>query len=73
MGPLEKQQAFHKELKELLLKYKAEIAIEDVSPRAYNTDEQIVVDFDYDESLYEKYNTGIIPQLILGRYESYIN
>lgn len=71
MSPLEKQQAFHKELKELLLKYKAEITIEDVSPRVYNTDEQIVINFDYNESFYEEYNTGIIPQLILGRYEDY--
>jgi len=71
MSPLEKQQSFHKELKELLLKYKAEITIEDVSPRVYNTDEQIVINFDYDESLYEKYNTGIIPELILGRCEDY--
>lgn len=72
MSPLEKQQAFHKELKELLLKYKAEITIEDVSPRVYNTDEQIVINFDYNESLYEKYQTtGCIPQLILGKYEDY--
>lgn len=74
MSPLEKQQAFHKELKELLLKYKAEITIEDFSSYPYyNPEEKIVINFDHDESFWEKYQTGIIPQLILGRYEDYRN
>jgi hypothetical protein len=68
MSPQEKQQEFHEELKALLLKYKAEISIENFG-HGYIEENKIVVDFKYDESLFEKYNTGIIPQLILGSYE----
>ena len=68
MSPEEKQQEFHKELKALLLKYQAEISIEDFGYN-YSRDEKIVVDFKYEESFFEKYNTGIIPQLVLGYYE----
>ena len=70
MTPLEKQQNFHKEIKELLLKYKAELSIEDFG-YGYLPDEKIVVDFEFDESLYPENETGIIPKLILGRYESW--
>lgn len=68
MTPLERQKEFHKELKDLLRKYKAEIMIEDFG-RNYVSDNKLVVDFDYDESFFEEHNTGIIPQLILGTYE----
>lgn len=68
MTPLEKQAEFHKELKRLLRKYKAEILIEDFGV-GYSRDQKIVVDFDYDESLFEEHKTGVIPQLILGSYE----
>jgi hypothetical protein len=66
---VEKQQSFYSELKALLIKYDAELTIEDFG-RNWQTDEKIVVDFKYDESLFEKENTGIIPQLVLGRYEN---
>ena len=68
MTPTEKQQEFHKELKLLLKKYNAEMMIEDFG-RDYVRDNKIVVDFGYDESFYKEYETGIIPQLILGTYE----
>ena len=68
MTPLDKQKEFHKELKELLKKYKAEIMIEDFG-RDYVTDNKIVVDFEFDESFFEEHDTSIIPQLILGTYE----
>ncbi len=66
---VEKQQSFYNELKGLLVKYDAELTIEDFG-RNWQTDEKIVVDFKYDESFFEKENTGIIPQLVLGRWEN---
>lgn len=70
MTPIEKQQHFHKELKELLFKYKAELSIEDFG-HGYLPDEKIVVNFEFDESLFVENETGIIPQLVLGTYESW--
>ena len=66
---VEKQQSFYNELKALLVKYDAELTIEDFG-RNWQTDEKIVVDFKYDESFFEKENTGIVPQLVLGRWEN---
>lgn len=66
---VEKQQSFYKELKALLVKYDAELTIEDFG-RNWQSDEKIVVDFKYDESFFEKENTGIVPQLVLGRWEN---
>ena len=68
MTPQEKQQLFHKEFKELLIKYGAELLIEDFGV-GYCHDSKIVVDFKWDESMFENNETGITPQLILGRYE----
>ena len=59
MKPIEIQQNFHNELKQLLLKYKAEICLEQFETR-YLPEEKIVINFEYDESLYEKNETGII-------------
>ena len=69
MKPIEIQQNFHNELKQLLLKYKAEICLEQFETR-YLPEEKIVINFEYDESLYEKNETGIIPQLIIGSFEN---
>lgn len=66
---VEKQQSFYNELKALLVKYDAELTIEDFG-RNCQSDEKIVVDFKYDESFFEKENTGIVPQLVLGRWEN---
>lgn len=66
---VEKQQSFYSELKALLVKYDAELTIEDFG-RNWQIDEKIVVDFKYDESFFEKENTGIVPQLVIGRYEN---
>ena len=68
MKPIEIQQNFHNELKQLLLKYKAEICLEQFETR-YLPEEKIVINFEYDESLYEENGTGIIPQLIIGSFE----
>ena len=67
MKPIEKQQLFLKELKELLKKHSAEISIEDFG-RDYLHDEKIVVDFKFDESLFDEHLTGIIPQLVIGSF-----
>jgi hypothetical protein len=55
-------------LKDLLLKFKAEINLENFGS-AWADNEKIVIDFAFDEELFEKTNTGIIPQIILGRFE----
>lgn len=68
MTPTEKQQAFYKELKALLLKYKAELYIENFWIN-WSYDNKIVVEFEYDETLVEEHGTGVIPQLVLERYE----
>jgi hypothetical protein len=65
---IEKQQSFYAELKALLLKYEAELSIVDFSS-GYIPEEKIVVNFKYDESFFAKENTGIIPELVLGRLE----
>lgn len=67
MTPLEKQKNFARELKALLDKYKAEISIEDFG-RAYMRDEKMVVSFQYDDSLYQENDTGMIPDLVLGTF-----
>lgn len=66
--PEQKQQDFHTELKALLKKYKAEITIENFGS-GWVDENKIVVDFKYDESLFEANGTGIIPQLVLGEWE----
>jgi len=63
----DKQEQFHKDLKALLIKYKAELTMEDFG-RNFSEDWKIVVDFEYDESFFEKEDTGIVPQLIIGRW-----
>ena len=66
--PEERQQKFYTELKALLKKYKAEITIESFG-HGYNYENEIVVDFKFDESFFEEHGTGIIPQLVLGTWE----
>ena len=66
-SPEEIQQKFSKLLKELLKEYGAEITLENLGHGAIQED-TIVVNFDFREDLFEKHNTGIIPELILGRY-----
>lgn len=61
----DKQEQFHKELKLLLKKYDAEIAIEDFG-YDYSSDKKIVVDFNWDEDLSNRINDGHVPQLVLG-------
>lgn len=65
----DKRQQFMKEFRELLIKFKAEITIEDFG-RGYNTNEKIVIDFDWDEDLSKRVENGIVEQLVIGRYEN---
>lgn len=67
MSPVEKQQQFEKELKELLKKFNASMEIEDFG-RNYFEDNKIVVDFNFDEKMFEEHGTGIAPQLVIGRF-----
>lgn len=64
----EKVEQFKKELKSLLLKYDAELTIEDFG-RDWAADEKIVITFNYDEGLAEKINNGIIPDWVIGTWE----
>lgn len=67
MTPEETQKQFKAELSALLFKYKAEICIEDFGTN-FVSDEKIVVTFAFDEKLFEENGTGIIPDLVLGRF-----
>lgn len=67
----EKKEAFHKELKQLLVKYDAELAIQDFAPsNSYGSDEKIVVEFGWDQKLCDLTESGIIDDLCLGSHES---
>lgn len=65
----EKQQQFVKEFRELLLKFKAEIMIEDFG-NGYHRNDKIVVDFEWDEDLSKRTESGIVPQFVIGSYEN---
>ena len=65
----DKRQQFMKEFRDLLIKFKAEIMIEDFGS-GYNTNEKIVVDFQWDEDLSKRVESGIVEQLVIGRYEN---
>lgn len=69
MTALQFQQQFHKELKQLLAKYKAELTIEDFG-RDYMPYEKMVVNFEWSEDFFNSEDSGIIPQLILGTWEN---
>ena len=66
---LEMQKKFKVELSELLKKYNAEITLEDFGI-GYMRDEKMVVTFGFDQKLYDRYKTGIIPDLVLGSFVS---
>jgi hypothetical protein len=65
----DKKDNFLNELKALLVKYDAELEIEDFG-YDYTTINKIVVNFKWDEDLANKTNTGVIPQIIIGTYEN---
>lgn len=65
----DKVERFQKELKDLLVKYDAELTIEDFG-REWSTDEKIVVIFSWDEDLANRTNDGIVPDWVVGRWEN---
>jgi hypothetical protein len=65
----EKKDAFIKEFRQLFAKYKAELSIEDFG-RGYMSDEKMVVDFEWDEDICNKTDSGIIEQWVIGRWEN---
>ena len=65
----DKVEQFKKELRELLVKYDAELAIEDFG-KEWSPDEMMVVNFRYDEDLANRTNDGIVPDWIVGRWEN---
>jgi hypothetical protein len=64
----DKQQQFQMELKALLIKFKAELAIEDFDDDW--SDQKIVVDFDWDQDLCDRTDKGSVPQCVIGRLEN---
>jgi hypothetical protein len=68
MTPEQKQQTFNTELKALLVKFDAELTIENFG-RNWSDDMKIVVDFNWDQKMSDTQNTGIIPQLVIGTFE----
>ena len=65
----DKVEQFKKELMELLVKYDAELAIEDFG-KEWSPDEKIVVNFSWDEDLAKRTNSGNVPYWIVGRWEN---
>ena len=61
LSTTDKREKFLIELKELLVKYNAELSV--------NDEDRLIVEFNYDESFFEEEGTGIIPDLDLGRWE----
>jgi hypothetical protein len=62
---MKKDTQFHKELKELLKKFDAEIMIEDFGT-GWSEDNKIVVDFNWKPDIEEEST----PQLVLGTWEN---
>lgn len=50
------------------MRYDAELTIEQFG-RGYNSDEKIVVTFGWDQTLFDVSESGIIDDLIIGRWE----
>ena len=69
LSGMDKVEQFKKELRELLVKYDAELAIEDFG-KEWSPDEMMVVNFRYDEDLANRTNDGIVPDWIVGRWEN---
>ena len=65
LSTTDKREKFLIELKELLVKYNAELSVNDNN----HYEDRLVVEFNYDESFFEEEGTGIIPDLDLGRWE----
>ena len=65
LSTTDKREKFLIELKELLVKYNAELNVNDNN----HYEDRLVVEFNYDGSFFEKEGTGIIPDLSLGRHE----
>jgi hypothetical protein len=65
----DKMMQFQIELKALLVKYDAELTIEDFG-RDWSSDEKIVVNFAWDEELANRTNNGVVPDWMVGRWEN---
>lgn len=62
----EKLEQFKKELKALLVKFDAELIVEDFG-RDWSHDEKIVVNFNWDEDLANRTENGIVPDWVVGK------
>ncbi len=65
----DKKNKFYSELKALLLKYDAEIEIQDFGTN-WSSDEKMVVTFNWDEDLSNRTGDGGFPQLVIGSWEN---
>lgn len=67
----DKKNKSHEELKALLIKYNAEMEIQDFSRNwDWVSDEKIVVNFGWDEDLLNRTGDGRVPQLVIGVWEN---
>ena len=64
----DKQQQFKTDIKALLLKYKAELTIENFG-RNWSDDYKLVVDFEWDKDLCDRTDNGSVPQWVIGNFE----
>lgn len=67
MTPQEYQNNFKKELLELLQKYNAAIELQQFDS-LYMPEQAMVIEFEFDESLFKENQTGTIPSLFLGSH-----
>ena len=65
----DKAEQFKKELKELLVKFDAELTIEDFG-KDWISDEKIVVNFNWDEDISNRTNDGTVPNWVVGCWEN---
>ena len=66
----DKQEQFKKELKALLVKYKAELTLENFGIN-WSDNYKIVVDFEWDRDLCDRTDSsGSVPQWVIGRWEN---
>jgi len=65
----EKVEQFKTELKALLVKFDAELIVEDFG-RDWSSDKKIVVNFNWDEELAKRTENGIVPDWVIGRQEN---
>ena len=71
MTAKEKQEAFLRDLNDLLGKYDCTIGLDWKSPGSFHNAQCIVVDFEWSKELFDLYGSGHTLQLVLGSHIGY--